>query len=106
MIATNVWKRADKWIEKELMAMLRPVTFRCKKPRDPEQLLQDFMLYKTMMAKFLLATAAAGQHTKDCAQCTACPKTKSMVKLIGGLQMVKLFDHVGVVRRMTVMTRL
>ena len=55
------------------------------------------MLYKMMMAEFFLATAAAGQHTKDCAQCMACPKAKSIVKLIGGLQMVKLFDHVGVV---------
>ena len=55
------------------------------------------MLYKTMMDKFFLATAAAGQHTKDCAQCTACPKAKSMVQLIGGPQMVKLFDHVGMV---------
>ena len=77
--------------------MLKPAAFKCKKPGDPEQLLQDFTLYKTMMAEFFLATSAAGQHTADCAQCTACPKAKSMVKLIGGTQMVKLFDHVGVV---------
>ena len=77
--------------------MLKPAAFKCKKPGDPEQLLQDFMLYKTMMDKFFLATAAAGQHTKDCAQCMACPKAKSMVQLIGGPQMVKLFDHVGMV---------
>ena len=39
--------------------MLRPAAFKYKKPGDPEQLLQDFMLYKTMMDKFFLATAAA-----------------------------------------------
>ena len=44
----------------ELIAMLKPAAFRCKKPGDPEQLLQDFTLYKTMMAEFFLATAAAG----------------------------------------------
>ena len=51
MIATSVWKRADKWTEMELMAMLRPAAFKCKKPGDPEQLLQDFTLYKTIMAE-------------------------------------------------------
>ena len=79
----------------EMLALLKPGPFKCKKPGDPEQLLQDYNLYMDTMGEFFNATAAAGQHTENCAQCPACPKAKSMVKLIGGAQMVKLFDHIG-----------
>ena len=75
--------------------MLKPAPFKCRKTGDTEQLLQDFILYRTNLTEFFQATSAAGDHEALHANCGACKKAKSIVKLIGGPQMIKLFDHVG-----------
>ena len=41
------------------------------------------------------AKSAAGAHVENHANFGACKKAKLIVKLIGGPQMIKLFDHVG-----------
>ena len=79
----------------ELMTLLKPPPFKCKKVGDQEQLLQDFMLYRKTLLEFFRATDAAGQHEDDHIDCGACKKAKSIVKLVGGVEMVKLFEHVG-----------
>ena len=79
----------------ELMTLLKPPPFKCKKVGDQEQLLQDFMLSRKTLLEFFQATDAAGQHEDDHINCGACKKAKSIVKLVGGVEMVKLFEHVG-----------
>ena len=79
----------------ELMTLLKPPPLKCKKVGDQEQLLQDFMLYRKTLLEFFQATDAAGQHEHDHINCGACKKAKSIVKLVGGVEMVKLFEHVG-----------
>ena len=73
------------------MTLLKPPPLKCKKAGDQEQLLQDFILYRKTLSEFFQATDAAGAHEANHVNCGACTKAKAIVKLVGGVEMVKLF---------------
>ena len=77
-----------------IAAMIMPPPFKVKKDGDPEQLLQDFMEYREIYDKFLLATGVAGEHSADHVDCGICKKSKAMLELVGGWEMA-LFKHTG-----------
>ena len=79
----------------EMMLLLKPGPFHSRIAGDPEPLFQDFTKYIANFEEFLIATGAAGKHVAAHANCTACTKAKATLRLIGGDEMKRLFDHVG-----------
>ena len=77
--------------------LLKPGPFLIRAAGDPEQTLQDFVKYVARFKKFLLATGVEGEHTAEHADCGACRKAKATLELVGGDEMTRLFEHVGLV---------
>ena len=70
---------------RELAAIVNPGVFRARK-KDPERMLTDFNLYMKSFSDFLVVTDNAD---------TTGAKKKSLLRAVGGVDMVFLFDHVG-----------
>jgi len=70
---------------RELAAIVNPGAFKARK-KDPERMLADFNLYMKSFNDFLVVT--------DNNDATGAKK-KSLLRAVGGIDMVFLFDHVG-----------
>jgi hypothetical protein len=87
----------------ESMALLKPAPLKVKKDGDPEHLLRKFNDYMKKFDLFLLTTEVGGVHTAGHAaeagggQCKGCVKSKAMLQLVGGEEMMTLFEHTGMV---------
>ena len=79
----------------ELAALLKPAPFVVQETGDPEQLLQDFKDYMKTFKKFLTATKIVGEHTASCKDCGACVQARATLDLVGGKEIITLFEHVG-----------
>ena len=82
----------------DLASLLKPSPFVSRKVGEsgyPEQLLANFMENKKTFKEFLLVTNVAGEHTEDHTNRNGGKKAKAMLKLVGGKDMVVLFEHVG-----------
>ena len=69
----------------QLATLVSPGPFKAKK-KDPEKMLADFELYMKSFADFLVVT-----DNSDAAD----NKKKSLLRAIGGQDMIFLFDHLG-----------
>ena len=69
----------------DLAAIVNPGPFKAKK-RDPERMLADFELYMKAFEDFLVVTDNSDAEDG---------KKKSLLRAIGGLDMIFLFDHIG-----------
>ena len=69
----------------ELAALVNPGVFKARK-KDPERMLTDFNLYMKAFSDFLVVTDNAD---------AVCSKKKSLLRAVGGADMVFLFDHIG-----------
>ena len=73
----------------EIAALVSPGPFKAKK-KDPEKMLADFNLYVKAMSDFMVVTDNAEAPKA---------KKKSLLRVIGGPDMVFLFDHMGKVTK-------
>lgn len=69
----------------ELAAIVNPGVFKARK-KDPERMLTDFNLYMKSFGDFLVVT----DNTT-----AVSAKKKSLLRAVGGPDMVFLFDHIG-----------
>ena len=69
----------------ELAALVNPGVFKARK-KDPERMLTDFNLYMKSFSDFLVVT-----DNMEAANA----KKKSLLRAVGGPDMVFLFDHIG-----------
>ena len=87
----------------EMMMLLKPAPFLQQRSGDPEQLHQDFLEYVATFKMFLTATNTDGAHTAahgaepGGGRCKGCVRAKATLQLVGGKEMEKLFNHVGLV---------
>ena len=82
----------------ELANLLRLEPFKCKWKEDSEQLMQDFTQYKEKMELFFTAAQVVGAHMGRYEEahtaCNSCKQEKTMVVILGGEEMKKIFEHV------------
>jgi hypothetical protein len=70
---------------------------------DPEHLMGMFNDYVKRFELFLLTTGVGGIHTaghvaeEDRRQCRGCVRSKAALQLVGGKEMITLFEHTGMV---------
>ena len=64
---------------------------------NTKQLLQDFNKYCRYFQDWVGATWPREQHSEGHACCRACKQAMIVLKMVGGVEMVTLFDHVGMV---------
>ena len=69
----------------DLAAIVNPGPFKAKK-KDPERMLADFELYMKAFNDFLVVTDNVNAVNG---------KKKSLLRVIGGPDMIFLFDHIG-----------
>ena len=87
----------------EVIALLKPAPLKIKKDGDPEHLVKKFNEYMERFELFLLTTEVGGVHTAGHVaeagggQCKGCAKSKAMLQLVGGEEMMTLFKHTGTV---------
>ena len=85
-----------------LTVAMRPAPFMAKKKGDQEQLLQDFSIYRRKIAasKVVIAYTWAQPDSahEDHEVCESCKQERAIMVMLGGDEMEKLLDHVGIVQ--------
>ena len=77
--------------------MFKPDFFKVMEVGNPEQLLQDFTKYISKFNQWVTATKVIDRHAEIHVDCSSCEQGKAFLKMVGGDEMVTLFDHVGLV---------